>query len=102
MCHRKEGVESKKWFLSHKFFYVPFSVTQSLFLLAFSWVPDNFRASNKKSTSKKKPTSVFEIIFAQRYYNSATFSIWVVYTTCVSKNSIVSQKVIFYNLWYTW
>ena len=25
---------------------------------------------------------------------------WVFYTTCVSKNSVVSQGVIFYLLWY--
>ena len=57
---RKEGVKSKRWCLSHKFFYVFFSVTQSLFLLGFSWSSD-ITASNKKSTSKKKPTSVSEI-----------------------------------------
>ena len=59
--HRKEGVQSKKWWSSHKFFYVLFLVTQSLFLLGFSWSPDNVTASNKKSTYKKEPTSVSEI-----------------------------------------
>ena len=33
--HRKEEVQSKKWYASHKFSYVLFSVTQS-FLLGFS------------------------------------------------------------------
>ena len=59
--HRKEGVQSKKWFRSYKFFYVLFSVTQSLFVLGFSRSPDNITASNKKSTSKKEPSSVSEI-----------------------------------------
>ena len=40
------------------------------------------------------------IIFAQKYYNSTTLSMGVVYTTCASKNSIVSQDLIFYLLWY--
>ena len=56
--HRKESVQLKRW---HKFFYVLFSVTQSLFLLGFSQSPNNITASNKKSTSKKKPSSVSEI-----------------------------------------
>ena len=59
--HRKEVVQSKKWCPSHKFFYVPFSVTQSLFLLGFSWSPDNITASNKSSTSKKEPASESEV-----------------------------------------
>ena len=37
------------------------------------------------------------IIFAQKYYNSTTLSVWVVYTyTCVSKNTIMSKDTIFY------
>ena len=60
-CHRKERVQSKKWCSSHKFFYVPFPVTHSLFLLGFSWSSDNIKMSNKKSTSKKEPTSVSEV-----------------------------------------
>ena len=59
--HRKEGVESKKWCPSHKFFHVLFSVTQSLFLLGFSWNPHNIRASDKKSTSKKEHASVSKV-----------------------------------------
>ena len=42
-------------------FYALFSVTQSLFLLGFSSSPDNITANNKKSTSKKVPTSMSEI-----------------------------------------
>ena len=53
--HRKEGVQSRK------FFYVLFSVTQSLFLLVFSISPGNITANNKKSTSKKVPTSISKI-----------------------------------------
>ena len=80
--HRKEGVQSKKWCPSHKFFYVLFPVTQSLFLLGFSWSPDNITARNKKSTSKKEPTSVSEISYnvGKKYYNSTSnLSMWVVY-----------------------
>ena len=36
----------------------------------------------------------------KKYYNSTTLSICVVYTTHMSKNSIVSQDAIFYLLWY--
>ena len=67
--HRKEGVHSKKWCHSHKFFYVLFSVTQSLFLLGFSSSPGNITASNKKSTSKKVPTSLSEITIKYLYKN---------------------------------
>ena len=67
--HRKEGVHSKKWCHSHKFFYVLFSVTQSLFLLGFSSSPGNVTASNKKSQSKKVPTSIFEITTKYLYKN---------------------------------
>ena len=40
------------------------------------------------------------IMFAQKYYNSTNLSMWVVYATCVSKNSVVYQDVIFYLLLY--
>ena len=49
--YRKEGVQSKKWCSSQKFFCVLFSVTQSLFLFGFSWSSDNITASNIKKTS---------------------------------------------------
>ena len=49
------SVEKKALFIKNIF-----SVTQS-FLLHFSWSFDNTTASNKKSTSKKEPTSVSEI-----------------------------------------
>ena len=88
--HRREGVQSKMWCPSHKFFYVLFFVTQSLFLLDFSKSPDNISASNKKSIPVKKQEKAYQctwnsyLIFGQKYYNSATFSMWVVYThTCV-------------------
>ena len=77
--HRKESVQSKKWYPSHKFFYVLFSVAQS-FLLGFSWSSDSVTASNKKSASKKKYISVNNyIIFAKKYKNSTTLSMWAVY-----------------------
>ena len=67
--HRKQGVQSKKSCPSHKFFYVLFSVTQSLFLLGFSSSPGNITASNKKSTSKKVPTSISEITIKYLHKN---------------------------------
>ena len=66
--HRKESVQSKKWYPSHKFFYVLFSVTQS-FLLGFSWSFDSVTANNKKCTSKKDPTSVSEITIQYLHKN---------------------------------
>ena len=59
--HRKEGVRWKKWCPSHKFLYVLFSVTQSLFLLGFSSSPGNITASIKTSKSKKVLISISEI-----------------------------------------
>ena len=59
---RKEGVQSKQWCPSHKFLYVLFSVTQSLFLHGISSSSNNITVSNKKSTSKKDPTGASEII----------------------------------------
>ena len=58
-----------------------FSVTQS-FRLGFWWGFDNITVSNKKSTSKKESTSVWNnyIVFAQKYYNSSTLSMCVVCT----------------------
>ena len=66
--HRKDGVQPKKY-LSHKFFYVLFSVTQSLFLLGFSSSPGNMTASNKKSTSKKVPNNISEITIKYLHKN---------------------------------
>ena len=40
------------------------------------------------------------ITFSQKYYNSTNLSMWVVYATWVSKNSVVYQDAIFYLLWY--
>ena len=67
--YRKEGVQSKKWCPWHVFFYVLFFVTQSLFLLGFSWGPFNITAINKKSTSKKEPTSLSEITIKYLHKN---------------------------------
>ena len=67
--HRKEGVQYKKWCPSHKFFYAIFSVTQSLFLLGFSSNPGNITATNKKSSSKKVPTSISEITIKYLHKN---------------------------------
>ena len=97
--HRKEGVQPKKWCPSHKFFYVLISITQSLFLLCFLWSFDNITANNNKSTFKIKPRNNY-LIFAQKYYNSTTSSMWVVYTNMCVKNAVVSKDVIFYLFWY--
>ena len=59
--HRKESMHSKKWCPSRKFFYVLYSVTHFLFLHGFPQSSDGITSSNKKSTSKEMPTSVFEI-----------------------------------------
>ena len=67
--HRNEGMQSKKWSPSHKFFYVLFSVTQSLYHLGFSWSPDNITASNKNSTPKKELSSVSEMTIQYLHKN---------------------------------
>ena len=46
-----------------------FCKTQSLFLLGFSSSPGNITANNKKSTSKKVPTSLSEITIKNVYRN---------------------------------
>ena len=101
--HRKEGMQSKKLCPSDKFFYILFSVTQSLFLLGFSWSSDNIIASNKKSLSKKEPRSVSKITI--KYLQKIIIILLrcqcgLFIHTCVSKNSIVSKDAIFYLLWY--
>ena len=91
--HRKEGVRWKKWCFSHKFLYVLSSVTQFLFLLGF-WSSPHIQECAYQYIWNNYKT------FAQKYYNSTTLSIWVVYAKYVSKNSIASKDVIFYLLWY--
>ena len=96
-------MQSKKWYSSHKFVYVLFSVTQSLYLLGFSWSSDNITASRKKSISKKKPTSVSETTIKYLHKNIIIlllFQYGLFIHTCVSKKSIVSKDLIFYLLWY--
>ena len=62
---QKNGIEKKacsqKVITLTQILLCTFSMTQSLFLLGFSWSSDNITASNKKSTSKKEPTSASEI-----------------------------------------
>ena len=75
-----------------------FSNSQYLFLLGFSW-SHNITASNKKSTSKKEPTSasiwrlhkniIILLICQCRFF---------IYTTCVYKSWVVYHDVIFYLL----
>ena len=83
--------------------YVVFSVTQSLFLVGFSSGPGNNYSKHQKEHIQEGAYQYIwnnYKIFAQKDYNCTTFSIWVVYTKCVSKNSIASEDVIFYLLWY--
>ena len=94
-------MQPKKWCLSHKFFYILFSVTQ-LFLLGFSWSFDNISASNRKTQP-----SVYQfiwdnyIIFGQNCYNSTTLCQYGLFIHIyVFKNASLSKATIFYLLWY--
>ena len=100
--HRKEGVQSKKWRLSHKLFYLIFAVTHS-FLLGFSWSSDNITGSNTKSTSKKVPTSVSEVTMQYLLKNiiiPLLCQCGLFINTCLPRNAIVPKDVIFYLLSY--
>ena len=93
----EEGVQSKKWCHSNKFFYVLFSVTQS-FLFCFSWSSDNITVSKKKSTSKKEPTSMSEITISYLHKNIIVpllCQCGLFIHTSDSKNSVVSKDVVF-------
>ena len=90
---------SQKSDVPHKILLRIFSVTQS-FLLGFSWSSDNITVSKKKSTSKKEPTSIFEITISYLHKNI------IIPLLCqcglfihVSKKLVVSKDVIFYLLW---
>ena len=103
MTERKKGVQSKQWCPSDKFFYLLFSVTESLFLLGFSQSSDNITASNKKSTSNKEPLIVSKITI--KYLQKIIIiplrcQCELFIHTCVSKNSTVSKDSIFYLLWH--
>ena len=99
--HRKEGAQSKKWCLSHKFFYALFSVTQTLFLLGFASNPGSITATNKKNTSKEVPTSISEITIIYLHKNIIPpLCHCGMFIQIVSKNSTASEDVIFYLLWY--
>ena len=94
--YRRDGLQSRKseWTIS---------VTRSLFPLVFSWGSDNTIASNKNSTSKKEPTSAPEITIQHLHKNIVIpllFQCVLFLHTCVSKNSVVPEHVIFYLLWY--
>ena len=92
--HRKEGVQSKKWCPSRKFFYALFSGTQS-FLLGLSWSSDNITVTNKKSTSKKQPTNASEKITSYLHKNiiiPLLCQCGLFIHTCVSINSKFSTS----------
>ena len=91
----------KKWCPSHKFFYVFFSVTRSLFLFGQEALIILQRATKGAHPRKSLPVYLKEQLeICIKCYNSTTLSMCVVYRTCVSKNSIASQDVIFYLLRY--
>ena len=95
--HRKESVQSKKWYPSHKFSYVLFSVTQS-FLLGFSWSSESITASNKKCTSKKEPTSSSEITIQYLHKN---VKIPLPYQCGLFINAEVSKNLIGLKMWFS-
>ena len=100
--HRKEGVQSKKWCPSHKFFNVLFSVTQS-FLLGFSWSSGNIIVSKEEEHIQERAYQCIwknYIIFARKNVIPLLCQCGVFIHTYVSKNSVVSKDVIFYLLWY--
>ena len=94
--HRKEGAQPKKWCPAYNFFYVLFFVTQSLFLLGFSSSPDSKQQKEHIQESTYQYIWNNNKIFSQKYDNSTTLSMWVVYIKCVFKNSVASQDVIYY------
>ena len=67
---------------AHKTLIILQRASRKIYLRAYQCIWDNY------------------IIFAQKYYNFTTLSIWVVYTSLVSKSAIVPKYMIFYLLWY--
>ena len=67
--HKREGVHSKKWCLSPKFFYILYSVTQFFSFLVSHKAPIILQWATKRAHPRKC-----------LYYNSTTLSMWVVYT----------------------
>ena len=51
--HGKEGMHSKKWCPSHKFFYILYSVTYFLFLLGFDKAPIILQWVTKRAHPRK-------------------------------------------------
>ena len=101
--HRKEGVQSKKWWPSRKFFYDVLSSATQSFISSWFLIKLWLYYSEKKSQFKKKSTSVSEITISYLHKNIiipllCQFGLFV--NTCVSKNSIVSKDLIFYLLWF--
>ena len=100
--HRKEGVQSKKWWPSRKFFYDVLSSATQSFISSWFLIKLWLYYSEKKSQFKKKSTSVSEITISYLHKNIiipllCQFRLFV--STCVSKNPIVSRDLIFYLLW---
>ena len=101
--HRKEGVQSKKWWPSRKFFYDVLSSATQSFISSWFLIKLWLYYSEKKSQFKKKSTSVSEITISYLLKNIiipllCQFGLFI--NTCVSKNSIVSKGLIFHLLWW--
>ena len=79
------------------------------FFFNLSFIPSWFLIKLRQDYSEQQKEHIQEkayqciwntyIIFPQKYYNSTTLPMWVVYTH-VSKISIVSKDLVFYVHWY--
>ena len=98
--HRKEGVQSKKWCPSNKFFYALFSVTQSLLILGSNHSLTILQQATKRTHPRKSLPKHL------RYYLHKNILIPLLCQrgffihTCVSENLIASKYLIFYLFWY--
>ena len=95
--HKKEGVQPKELFHSHKFFYVLSFITQS-FPHGFSWTSNNITASTKKNISKSLPVYP-RWLYIYHLQKIIIIPVLCQYGlpihTCASENAIVSKDMIF-------
>ena len=77
---RRRACSQKKWCPSHKFFHVPFAVTNLFFLDSHENLIILLRATRK--THPRTFQSIWDnyVILAQNYYNFTSLSTWVGYT----------------------
>ena len=95
---KQEGVDkesNKKWHAIKKVM----SLTQillstfycnSIFIPSWFVMRPCYTEKQKEHIKERSYQCIWNdcIIFAQKYYNSTTLSMWVFYTTCVPKNSL--------------